>query len=79
MSSATITSKGQLTLPKTVREGLGVGPGDRVEFVPQDGGAYLVMPVSSSVMALKGVIAPPKNPVSLDDMDRAIREGADDA
>lgn len=34
-----VTSKGQITLPKVVREGLGLRPGDEVDFVV-DGGVY---------------------------------------
>lgn len=37
MPRAKITSKGQLTLPKEVREKLGVGPGDELDFVEEDG------------------------------------------
>lgn len=36
MATATITSKGQLTVPKEIRDRLGLKPGDRVEFVPSD-------------------------------------------
>jgi len=36
MVTATMTSKGQLTVPKAIRDRLGLEPGDRVEFVPGD-------------------------------------------
>lgn len=38
VKEATITTKGQITIPKAVREQLGVGPGDKIAFVPEDGG-----------------------------------------
>jgi AbrB family looped-hinge helix DNA binding protein len=76
MTAATITSKGQLTLPKDVREALRVGPGDRVEFVRMEDGNFAVMPARRSVMSLKGIIPRPRKPVSLADMDRAIARGA---
>jgi antitoxin PrlF len=76
MSAATLTSKGQLTVPKEVRVALGVGPGDRLEFVRMDDGNYAVMPAAHSVKRLKGLIAKPKKPVSLDEMDKAIARGA---
>ena len=76
MTAATITAKGQLTLPKDVRTALGVGPGDRVEFVRMEDGNFAVMPATHSVKKLKGLIPKPKKPVSLDDMDRAIARGA---
>ncbi len=37
-----VTSKGQVTIPKRVREALGVKPGDRIEFVVEDGRVVLV-------------------------------------
>jgi AbrB family looped-hinge helix DNA binding protein len=76
MSAATLTSKGQLTLPKDVREALGVGPGDRVVFVPMEDGNFAVMPATHSVKSLKGLIPKPKKPVTLADMNKAIARGA---
>src|SRR5581483_3292790 len=37
MAKATVTSKGQITIPKTVRERLGLRPGDQIEFVEENG------------------------------------------
>lgn len=76
MATATLTSKGQLTLPKDVREAMGVGPGDRVDFVRMEDGNFAVLPATHSVRALKGLIPRPKKPVSLEDMDRAVARGA---
>jgi len=76
MSTATLTSKGQLTLPKEVRTALGVGPGDRVDFVRMEDGNFAVMAATHSVKTLKGLIPKPKRPVTLDDMDKAIARGA---
>ena len=76
MGTATLTSKGQLTLPKEVRAALGVGPGDRVDFVRMEDGNFAVMPATHSVKSLKGLIRSPKKAVSLEDMDEAIARGA---
>jgi antitoxin PrlF len=76
MTAAKLTSKGQLTLPKDVRDALGVGPGDRVDFVKMEDGNFAVLPATHSVKRLKGLIPSPKKTVSLDDMDRAIAGGA---
>ena len=76
MTAATLTSKGQLTLPKDVRDALGVGPGDRVDFVKMEDGNFAVLPATHSVKRLKGLIPRPKKAVSLEDMDRAIAGGA---
>lgn len=75
MSAATITAKGQLTLPKEVRSAMGVGPGDRVDFVRMEDGNFAVLPATHSVKKLKGLIPKPKTPVSLADMDNAIARG----
>lgn len=76
MTTATVTTKGQLTLPKEIRTALGVGPGDKVEFVRMEDGNYAVMPATQSVKKLKGLIPKPRKPVSLADMDAAIARGA---
>lgn len=47
MPRATLTSKGQMTLPKEVREALKVKPGDRVEFIIQAPGRVLLRPLRS--------------------------------
>jgi AbrB family looped-hinge helix DNA binding protein len=75
MTTALITSKGQITIPKSVRERLGVGSGDRVEFVESADGAFSVIAATRDVRELKGFIERPAKPVSIDDMNRAIRRG----
>lgn len=76
MSAATLTSKGQLTLPKEVRVALGVGPGDRVDFVRMEDGNFAVIPATMPVKRLKGILKKPAKPVSLDAMEKAILAGA---
>jgi len=73
--AATLTSKGQLTIPKAVRNRLHLRAGDKVEFVFNENSVEMI-PVSGSVRALKGMVAKPEKAVSLDEMDRAIRESA---
>lgn len=72
--SATITSKGQVTIPKDIRDQLKLQTGDKLEFVIQEDGSAKVIPVKSSIKALRGIIAKPKSPVSLEDMDQAIEK-----
>lgn len=76
MTAATLTSKGQLTLPKEVRAALGVGPGDRVDFVRMDDGNFAVIPATKPVKRLKGILRKPAKPVSLEAMEKAIISGA---
>jgi antitoxin PrlF len=73
MPTATITSKGQVTLPKKVREALKVGPGDQIDFVVEDSGQVSVRPVQIDVTELRGLLhRPGMRPASLDEMDAAI-------
>ncbi|HET7569909.1 MAG TPA: AbrB/MazE/SpoVT family DNA-binding domain-containing protein [Gammaproteobacteria bacterium] len=65
---STIGSKGQVTVPKAVRDQLHLRPGDRVEFLVESDGSLRVVPVTASVTALKGMVSPPKQPLSLDDL-----------
>ncbi len=76
MPIATLTSKGQITLPMAVRTALGLGAGNQIDFVRQ-GASFVLMPVRSDVTALKGRFAGRvKKPVSLEAMDQAIALGA---
>lgn len=73
MPAATLTSKGQLTLPAEVRAALHLSAGDRVAFVQVAPGRYEVTAATDSVRALKGVLPKPKRRVTLDAMDAAVR------
>lgn len=73
--AATLTSKGQITIPKVVRNRLHLKAGDKVEFVFHENSVEMI-PVSGSIRDLKGMLAKPDRPVSLDEMDRVIREAA---
>lgn len=78
MTSATVTSKGQITIPVHVRTQLGLATGDRLEFIFNEAtGRYEVVPATQSVTALKGIIRKPAKPVSIEDMNAAIaKQGA---
>jgi len=73
MTTATLTSKGQITIPKEVRERLGVEAGDRLEFVEQERGVYKVIAATRDVSRLKGLVAKPRRPVSIEEMKAAVR------
>ncbi len=73
MTSATVTSNGQITIPIEVRNHLGISAGDRIEFILNDEtGRYEVVSAIRSVTALKGIIRKPVDPVSIEDMNAAI-------
>ena len=77
MIESALTSKGQTTLPKAVREALGVSYGDRVRYIIMDNGEVRLLPVRR-LSRLFGTLAYDGPPVTLGDMDRAIAEGASD-
>lgn len=72
MSTAMITSKGQTTIPKRVRDALKLKPGDRVEFNLQDGQAVM-RAASCDVRALKGMLPKARRSATLEQMDAAIK------
>lgn len=70
-----MTSKRQITLPKEIREQLKLKPGDQMEFLVEPNGGITVLPVTSDVTILKGLIPQPKQPVTLEAMRTAIKKG----
>ncbi len=77
MSTATVTSKGQITIPVEVRNDLRVDAGDRVEFVLIAPGRYEFIAATSEVTTLKGMFGPARKTVSIDAMNATIaRRGA---
>jgi AbrB family looped-hinge helix DNA binding protein len=73
VARSTITTKGQITLPKAVREVLGVGPGDRVAFLIRDDGTVTVEAEAVDLRTLRGVLKPAAHGVTVDDMNATIR------
>ncbi|HYM61038.1 MAG TPA: type II toxin-antitoxin system PrlF family antitoxin [Thermoanaerobaculia bacterium] len=76
MPNATVTSKGQITVPKEIRDHLGVEPGDRISFQIGRGGEVIVQSETVDVRSLRGVLKRRGRPVSLRAMELAIRRGA---
>jgi AbrB family looped-hinge helix DNA binding protein len=76
MASAKVTSKGQITIPLTIRQVLGLEPGDRITFVVRDDGTVEVRAETVDLLSLAGSVSTRRKGVSLADMDRAIRERA---
>jgi len=74
MSTSTLTSKGQTTIPKDIRQRLNLHTGDRLEFVIDEDGRVLVLPASIDASELAGMLKPPVRPISVKDMNRAIRK-----
>jgi AbrB family looped-hinge helix DNA binding protein len=74
MDSA-ITTKGQTTIPKAVRDHLGLKAGDRVKFFVRPDGGVVMLPVLPA-SALRGVVRHDGPSVSLEEMDQAVAAGA---
>ncbi len=75
LAESVITSKGQTTLPKKVRDALGLQPGDKLRYaVLKNGGVWFgkVQPIDR----LFGILQYDGPPVTLEDMERGIIEGA---
>lgn len=74
MESA-ITVKGQATIPKPIREHLGLRPGDRVKFFIHPDGTVVLLP-KVRVAALRGMLKRKGPAVTIEQMDEAIAAGA---
>ncbi len=69
MAVATLTSKGQITIPTQVRRALGLEAGDRVEFVEQGNEQFLILAATRSVKELKGPFRGKRSkPVSIEEI-----------
>jgi len=76
MPTATVTSKGQVTIPKEVRDSLGLQAGHRVFFEFREDGVVELHPETVDLMSLCSIIKPAVRGVTVRDMDEAIRRAA---
>ena len=76
MIKSTITSKGQITVPKEIREFLGVGDSDKLAFTPVEEGKVMISVLRPSPKSLFGMLRSHKRhrPASLEEMENAIFE-----
>lgn len=77
MATATLSTKGQLVIPKPVRDHMRLEAGDRVDFVVQDDGEVVIRPAAGDVRDLKGMLKDAgRKPVSIEEMEAAVRARA---
>ena len=76
MITATITSKGQITIPKDIRDLLDLHAGDKISFIEDEDGSINLIPIKKPLSALKGLVPKPKEAVSVEDMNNAIKRKA---
>lgn len=70
-TTATLTRKGQTTIPKEIRDSLGVKPGDRITFTLMPDGTVVLRVKTKSIMGLAGVLHKKgRKPVSIEQMSR---------
>lgn len=75
MPLAKLTDKGQITVPKAVRQALGLHPGDKLEFVIGENREVLFKPVANKVDDVFGKLHKPgRKPVSVKAMNAAIKQ-----
>ncbi|WP_026734642.1 AbrB/MazE/SpoVT family DNA-binding domain-containing protein [Fischerella sp. PCC 9605] len=75
MYITTITSKGQTTIPKEIREKLNLRPGDRISFIVEADGRVYIQPLNVHVEELSGILHQPgREPVSIEEMNAAIEQ-----
>ena len=75
MAAATLTTKGQLVIPKEIRDHMHLHPGDRIDFLVRDDGEVVIRSVTSDVHALKGLLQRKRRkPVSIKAMNQAARK-----
>ncbi|UBF27585.1 AbrB/MazE/SpoVT family DNA-binding domain-containing protein [Kovacikia minuta CCNUW1] len=79
MFSTIVTDAGQIILPEEIRQHLKLVSGSRVEFVIDENGQVKIFPLNVAVETLSGILhRPGMQRVSLEDMEAAISEGAND-
>ena len=74
MESA-LSTKGQATIPKAIRDHLHLAPGDRVKFFIHPDGSVVILP-KISTSRLKGILQSKGRAASLHEMEKAAPEGA---
>jgi antitoxin PrlF len=75
MTTAAVTSKGQITIPIEVRVKLGIKPGDRVLFIENEKGEVILKPKRGSLMDVRGMLKWTGKPATIEEMNEVIAKG----
>ncbi|HEY1209027.1 MAG TPA: AbrB/MazE/SpoVT family DNA-binding domain-containing protein [Terracidiphilus sp.] len=75
MYTASVNSKGQITIPAEVRKDLGLKTGDRLWFIKGERGEYILKHKTGSIMDLKGMWKWTGKPVTIEEMNETIAKG----
>ena len=75
MPTATMTTKGQITVPRDVRLKLNLKAGDRVLFIVEDDGTARLRAVNKDISSLRGILPPPKRKATIEEIEASIAKG----
>ncbi|MGC1461214.1 MAG: AbrB/MazE/SpoVT family DNA-binding domain-containing protein [Terracidiphilus sp.] len=78
MPTATVTSKGQITIPAQVRISLGLDTGDKVDFVEIEKGQFILKPRTASIRDLEGCVPKLNYVPTIEEMKEAVLEAAEE-
>ena len=79
MASTSITSKGQVTIPKAIRDYLKLETGSKLDFIIDENGQVKVIPLNVPVETLSGMLhRPGMKAATIEEMETAIQDGASD-
>lgn len=76
MSIVVVNSDGQMTIPPALRQKLGIAHGGKLELVELGAGVCGLIATTEDIRSLKGIVRKPSQPVTLEDMEQAIRKRA---
>jgi len=77
MEQAKVTSKGQITIPKKIREKLNINPGDKVIFSENEKGELVIETKKKSILRLAGILhRPDQKKITIEEMNEAVKEAA---
>ena len=76
MTTATMTSKGQITIPADVRKKLRLRAGTKVDFAENKAGEIVLRPKTGDIRELRGIFKHDGPPVSIEEMDEAVKKAA---
>lgn len=76
MPTATMTSKGQITIPIELRKTLGLKPGVRIDFYEIEEGVYALRPKTGSIMEMRGCIPKLDHILTIEEMNQAVLDHA---
>lgn len=74
MATATVTTKGQVTIPLEVRNKLGIKAGTRLDFVERTDGSFELFAATGSVTHVRGMFADAGKTATVEEMDDAIAD-----